>query len=322
MRATTRRRALLLALTAFAGYAPAASAHTGPPPAPGGMWSSWNVEPLLIVALVLGGWAYAVGVRLLWSRAGAGGGIACWRVACFAGGMFTLAVALISPLDGLSAALFSAHMAQHMLLILVAAPLLVLGAPGTALLWALPLDGRRGVGHWWQRRRALRALWHGGTRLDVAWAIAAAALWVWHAPAFYQAALRSEPVHVLEHTSFLLTSCLFWWALLRRGAHRRVNYGAGVVAVFAMALQGGALGALLTFSATPWYPAYAAHTAAYGLTALDDQQLAGLIMWIPAGVGYLLAACALFVAWLNAVEAEDRLREAAARPPSPSAFPR
>lgn len=234
--------------------------------------------------------------------------------------MLALVVALISPLDGLSAALFSAHMAQHMLLILIAAPLLVLGEPGTALLWALPLGGRRGVGHWWQRRRGLRAFWHGCSRLGAAWAIAVATLWAWHAPALYQAALRSEPVHVLEHASFLLTSGLFWWTLLRRGAHGRVNYGAGIVAVFAMALQGGALGALMTFSTAPWYPAYAASAARYGLSPLDDQQLAGLIMWIPAGVAYLLAACALFVAWLNAVEAEDRRLEAAGGPPSPGSL--
>ncbi len=231
--------------------------------------------------------------------------------------MAALVVALISPLDGLSAALFSAHMVQHMLLILIAAPLLVLGVPGTAFLWALPRAGRRAAGRWWLRRRGLGALWRGCSGLGPAWAIAVATLWAWHAPALYQAALRSEPVHVLEHASFLLTGCLFWWALLRRRAHGRVNYGAGVVAVFAMALQGGALGALMTFSTAPWYPAYAASTAPYGLSPLDDQQLAGLIMWIPAGVGYLLAACALFVAWLNAVEAEDRLREAAGRPPSP-----
>jgi len=309
-------------LLTFACYLPAVSAHVGPPPAPGGVWSSWNLEPFLLAVLVVGGWAYAVGVRVLWGRAGVGGGIEGWRVACFAGAMIALAVALISPLDGLSAALFSAHMAQHMLLILIAAPLLVLGAPGTALLWALPLGGRRNIGRWWRRQNTVRAAWHSCIRLEAAWAIAVATLWAWHAPALYQAALKSEPLHVLEHGCFLLTGCLFWWALLRRGRRGRINYGAGVVAVFAMALQGGALGALMTFSTSPWYPAYATSVARYGLSPLDDQQLAGLIMWIPAGVGYLLAACALFAAWLNAVAAEDRRREAGGRPPAPSPFPR
>src|SRR5579859_3128577 len=163
------RRAATLAALVFAVYAPAALAHTGPAPTPNSVWSSWSFEPLLLAVLVLAGWSYAVGVRVLWSRAGAGGGIERWRVACFAAGMLALVIALISPLDGLSAALFSAHMAQHMLLILVAAPLLMLGAPGTALLWALPLVGRRGVGRWWKQSRWARALWHACTRLGAAW---------------------------------------------------------------------------------------------------------------------------------------------------------
>jgi putative membrane protein len=316
MSASAVRRAVALALLAFTAYAPAAAAHTGPPPAPDNAWSSWNFEPVLLAALVLIAWAYTVGVRVLWSRAGAGGGIERWRVACFAAGMLALIIALISPLDGLGSALFSAHMAQHMLLILVAAPLLSLGAPGTALLWVLPLNGRRRMGRWWMRSAWARALWHACTRLGVAWAIATATLWAWHAPALYQAALKSESVHVLEHASFLFASCLFWWALARRGRRSRASYGVSIFAVFAMALQGGTLGALLTFSATPWYPVYAATTAPYGLSPLDDQQLAGLIMWIPAGVIYLLAACGLFVAWLSAAEAEERRREAQ-WPPAP-----
>lgn len=285
----------------------AASAHTGAPPAPHDLATAWNLQPLLLVVLIGGGWAYAVGVRLLWARAGVGRGVGRGRVAAFAGGMLTLIVALVSPLDALSGALFSAHMAQHLLLILLAAPLLALGEPETALLWALPRGGRRRVGHWWKRSGA-RAVWHALARLPVAWLVSVIALWAWHVPALYQAALGNEALHAAEHASFVLTAALVWWALLH-GKRGRPAYGAGVIAVFGLALQGGALGALMTFAAAPWYPAYAGSVAPWGLSPLDDQQLAGLIMWIPAGVTYLLAACLLFVGWLNAVEREDQARE-------------
>jgi len=126
----------------------------------------------------------------------------------------------------------------------------------------------------------------------VAWILHAAAIWIWHAPPLFQATLHSETVHTAQHLSFLFTGLLFWWALLR-GTENRRGRVAGVLYLFTTALHTNLLGALLTFSRRVWYPIYGASTAPWGLTPLEDQQLAGLIMWIPAGIAYLVAALAL-----------------------------
>jgi putative membrane protein len=294
-----------------------ALAHSGEPPAPHDLWTSWSWEPLVLLGIALSGWLYARGVWALWHRAGVGRGVPLWQAAAFMAGLLTVFVALISPMDGLSASLFSAHMAQHLLLILVAAPLLVLGNPLLPFLWALPRPWRRSVGGWWRSRR-LRAAWHLLTDPVVAWAVAAAALWVWHIPRLYDAALGSEGVHALEHGVFLGTALLYWWTVARSGRRGSLGYGAGLLSVFAMAVQSGALGALMTFASRPWYPAYAARTAAWGLTPLEDQQLGGLIMWVPAGAVYLLAAGLLFAGLLAQTERRMRLRERTAGPPGPA----
>jgi putative membrane protein len=134
----------------------------------------------------------------------------------------------------------------------------------------------------------------------IAWALHAAALWVWHMPLLFQATLTSELAHACQHLSFFGTALYFWWALLC-GHQKLQGYGVAVLAVFTTALHSSLLGALLTLAHTPWYAAYA-HTAAWGLTPLEDQQLGGLIMWIPAGAVYLLAALALSAEWLQAAE--------------------
>jgi cytochrome c oxidase assembly factor CtaG len=252
-------------------------------------------------------------VRILWQRAGAGRIVTRAQVAAFAAGMFVIAVALLSPIDALSGALFSVHMVQHTLLIAVAPPLLVLGSPGVPVLWALPRPARLRVVRGARRLRILQALRSVQHHPFIPWALAVVAFWAWHAPSTYQAALGNGFIHALEHASFVATSALFWWVLLERGPRRRRPYGAGVAYLVAMAVQGSMLGALLTVSSAAWYPAYATSAPQWGLTPLEDQQLAGLIMWIPAGVIYAIAAALLFVDWLHAVGAEQaRMEQTAA----------
>jgi len=123
-------------------------------------------------------------------------------------------------------------------------------------------------------------------------------LWVWHLPSLYTAALNSDAVHALQHFSFFATAVLFWWTVAQ-GRYGHGSYGAAAVYVFGTALQSGVLGALLTFSRRLWYPVYADHAAAWGLTALEDQQLAGLAMWVPAGVVFTAAGLACLAAWLR-----------------------
>jgi putative membrane protein len=124
---------------------------------------------------------------------------------------------------------------------------------------------------------------------------------MWHVPALFEAALHDETVHVVQHLGFFLTAALFWWALIH-GRYGRAGYGIGVAYVFATAMHTQILGALLTFGNRIWYPTHAART---GAAALDDQQLAGIVMWIPFGVIFVLIALALFAAWLG--EAERRV---------------
>jgi cytochrome c2 len=142
-----------------------------------------------------------------------------------------------------------------------------------------------------------------------AWLLHAVTLWIWHAPVLYQAALESQIIHLVQHGCFLGSALLFWWTVIH-GRHGQTGYGIAVVAMFTTAVHSSVLGALLTFTRSPWYPAYLEITAAWGLSPLEDQQLAGLIMWVPAGVIYVVASLLLFAAWLAEAERRVRHREA------------
>jgi len=257
-------------------------------------WWSW--EPLVIALLVISAGLYFVGSRRM-------GRVNKVHAAAFYGGWIALVIALVSPLDALGGILFSAHMAQHEVLMIVAAPLLVLGRPLVAMLWALPASWRVPVARAFQTRPIASAWWFL-TLPAVAVVVHAIALWVWHLPSLYEATLRSDGVHALQHTAFIVTAALFWWALVH-GRYGRLGYGAAVFYVFITSLHSGVLGALLTMSPNLWYPIYGKTTAAWGLDAMEDQQLAGLIMWVPAGVIFLVLGLALFIAWL--AEAERRV---------------
>lgn len=271
---------------------------------PDRLWAAWNLDPLVVVGLVAVAWAYARGVRILW-RGGRGRGISVPRAAAFGVGLSAVTVALVTPVEAMAEALLAAHMLQHVLLVMVAAPLLVLGAPLLPLSLALPRGVRR-VLRRWQGRRWMAAVTGALTAAVPAWMIGVSVLWAWHVPVLYQAALRSEWVHAAEHASLLATALLFWWVPLGASGRSRLAPGADVLYVFTGGLQGAALGALFTFSAVPFYPAYASSAAAWGLGPLQDQQLAGVIMWIPSGVVYLVAASGLFVRWIRASEEETR----------------
>ncbi len=218
----------------------------------------------------------------------------------FGGGLLAIAFALLSPLDAAAERSFAAHMTQHLVLILVAAPLLVLGRPLLPAIWTLPPSWRRRGGRWWAGVPAVRVGLAAMTAPSVVWIAHAAALGFWHIPVAYAWALRYEPVHAAEHASFLVTGCLFWWVVLQPTGRRRLGYGAAIVYVATFAAVMGVYAALLTFARTPWYVAQAVPAWGAGLTALEDQQLAGLIMWIPGGVVYLAAVGLCFARWLEA----------------------
>lgn len=284
----------MLRIAAFApllvGVAPA-HAHD----AAGAMRAAWDPEPWLVIALLVAAALYAVGCTRLWRRAGPGRGIPRGAAARFWSGWVALAAALASPVDTLAASLFSMHMVQHELLMVVAAPLLVTGRPLEAWTWALPARWRGPLAAF-ARARGARATWAGLVHPVGAWIAHALALWAWHVPAFFEASLASRGIHELQHASFLGTALLLWWSILGRGA--RHSDAASLGSLFTTMLHTGALGALLTFAPTVWYPTYAA-AGAFGLAPLEDQQLGGLVMWAPGGLAYLVAGLAIVASWLR-----------------------
>jgi cytochrome c oxidase assembly factor CtaG len=225
----------------------------------------------------------------------------------FAGGWLALFVALISPLHSWGRVLFSAHMTQHEVLMLVAAPLLVLGRPLIAFMWAIPMSWARQLGAI-TRLSWFAATWRVITVPLFAWLIHAIALWVWHIPMLFDAVLNNELIHSLQHISFLFSAILFWWALVH-GGRGWMGYGAALLYVFTTSLHSGLLGAFLTFSSTLWYPGYNSLTRSWGLTPLEDQQLGGLIMWIPAGLVYVIAGLALLAGWIQQSERSAHSRD-------------
>ena len=226
--------------------------------------------------------------------------------AAFALGWVVLAVAMLPPLDALAIERFSVHMIQHELMMLVAAPLIIVGRPLSTCLWGLPGRWRLSLGRAFQAKPAgavLRLL----SAPVAAWALHGLAIWIWHVPALYDAAVRNEATHALQHATFVSTAALFWWGLVY-GRYGRAGYGAAVFFVFTTVVHTGLLGAILTLAEVPLYEAYLTPAAARGLDPVADQQLAGLVMWIPAGIILTLVGIALFAAWIG--EAERRQRAA------------
>ena len=266
--------------------------------------SEWEFAPLVVVPLAVTAVLYAAGLLRLWRRAGVGRGISRWAATSFAAGWLTLVVSLVSPMAWLSEILFSVHMTQHTLLLLVAAPLLTFGHPVLAWMWALDRGPREAVAHAFRGPRTVGA-WHAVTAPLSVFLIQALALWLWHIPSWYEAALHSDLIHAFEHICLVLAGSLFWWAMVN-GRYGRSGYGLGVLYVFLTAIHSSALGALLTVAPSVWYGEYARQAAAWRIDALADQQLAGLLMWIPAGVIFIVFGLALLAAWLG--ESERRVR--------------
>jgi putative membrane protein len=283
------------------------SFHPQPPVTPDDLWRSWNLEPSILIPIALTLFIYLWGMRNVWQRAGTWHGIDRRRLLAFFGALLALFVAFVSPLDALSEVLFSAHMVQHMLLILMAAPLLVMSDFPVAFLWALPRAWSQTLGYRFKQSQPISRAWHAINSPFFAWILFTLSFWVWHASTPYESALENEAVHTLEHIGFIFTAVLFWWVLLKPSRQKHIHYGMAIIYLFAAVLQSGILGALMTFADRPWYPYYATLVIPWGLTPLQDQQLAGLIMWIPGGAVLTLLTIGFFAAWLRALEERSGL---------------
>ena len=294
---------------AFAAWSGLALGHGQGPHAAAG---HWNWLPGQTGWLLFACTFYAVGCWRMQRARNLRKVLGPGRAASFAAGMLTLFLALISPLDALADQLFAAHMTQHLLLMIVAPPLLVSGRPVLVWLWAFPLSRRRDIGRWWNRAGRLRALQGFLMRPLTIWLLASAALWLWHVPRLYDWALSNELVHVVEHLCFFLTSLAFWTLVVEPYDADRPNPGLAIVAVVTFALHSGLLGALLAFAPAPLYRT---HNLSFpALSPLEDQQIAGLIMWIPASLVYLAALSLLFVDWLARAGKPLKQRRGSSKP--------
>lgn len=283
-----------------------ADAETGEAPVTPANWShAWSWEMGIVLPLVLSAVLYFLGHMRILRRNRRNPAVRPWQALCFWLGWLSLVVALVSPLHELGEALFSAHMAQHEILMVVAAPLLALSRPLVTFLFALPFAWRKRIGRW-TRSSTVRNTWRFITGALVVWVIQAVTLWAWHIPAFYQATLNNDGIHALQHTMFLVSALLFWYALIY-GRYGRLGYGTAFILVFTTALHSSLLGAVMTVARTVWYPIYNGRTAPWGLSPLQDQQLGGLIMWIPSGIVLVIAGLALFAGWISEAERRQSL---------------
>lgn len=293
--------------------------------APSDLAGSWTFEPALLAMLALAAFVYGRGRARLGRRIARTGETR--RAVAFYGGLVVLAAALMSPLDALASTLFSGHMAQHLLLMVVAAPLLVYARPTAALVAGLPAGGRdlvrrsglRGPNaQSGLRGSRLRGTAHALANPVVVWIVGTLALWAWHMPVLYEAALAHEPLHVLEHGSFLGAAVLFWSVVFASGTRRGRPRPVAIVLVFASGVQSSALGAVLLFASSPLYSVHAAGARVWDVSHLGDQQLAGALMWSPPALLYIVVMGWLLVRWFDEMEtsAPDRL-VAPARPAWP-----
>lgn len=274
---------MLTSTSLFAATTEAASRSTA------WTWSPYIIIPLFAVALM-----YVMGLLQMRRR---GAKLHTFSILCFASGWLSLFLALDSPVHEISEQLFWVHMTQHEILMLVSAPLLILSQPAVPFFFAVPERWRVPIANI-GKARIIERTWLLVSAPLAAWMLHAIALWAWHAPRLFDATLQSEWMHAAQHLSFFGTALLFWWTLVHKHAGR-LGYGGGILFVFTTAVHTSVLGALLTFSPHAWYAPYAHTASLWGLTALQDQQIGGLIMWIPAGTLLTVVALVLLAKWMS-----------------------
>jgi len=217
-------------------------------------------------------------------------------------GLLLLAIALMSPIDVLSAQLFTMHMVQHLFLVMIIPPLLLLANPLPYWLWGLPKNARLAGGRLFSRQSRLRSILKKATGPGFVWLAFVIVYWGWHDPNAYQWALRSAFAHDLEHFSFFLVSMLFWWHVVGAGPkiHRPLSPFARSGYALSAIPPNMLAGLAFAFAVTPIYPYYEAMPRLWGLSVMEDQRIAGLVMWVPGSMMFLLAALIIVARWLQA----------------------
>jgi putative membrane protein len=295
---------LIAAALAF----PAAVAAHGPvpadPPTLANLVLGWRFDPVVGSGLILAGVAWLLLVARV-GRVHPDHPVPLRRTAAFLGGLFAIAIALLSGIERYDTTLFSIHMVQHLLLMLVAAPLLALSAPVTQLLRAAPPA--------W-RRRIVAGLHSGPVSVlghpVVAWVAFTLVLWVSHFSPVFDVALENQLVHETEHAAFLGAGLLFWWPVVGADpARRRLSYPVRALYLLLQMPPSSFLGMLITFANAPLYPHYATLGSPYGMDPLADQQLAGGIMWLAGDVVFIGAILLVVAAWMRHEERDTSAAE-------------
>ena len=264
--------------------------------------TAWSFDPLVVIGVLVSGGLYWRGWRKLRRKSKATAHVR--EAECFGLGLALLLIALCSPIGTYDQQLFSAHMVEHLLLTIGAPPLLLLGKPLLPVLWGLPDAERRGAALLLAPSNALAQI--GGKLAEprIALTLFVGSFAVWHVPTFYDAAQGPNVIHYLEHAVFFTTALLFWWPVIHPSGGSRTLSKVAAIAYFSVPMfESTLIGALLTFATRPFYATYALAPRITSLSAVDDQQLAGLIMWIPGGLVYVAAILWLLASLLR--EEED-----------------
>ena len=261
------------------------------------------------IPVAIAAWFYARGLQRWTTRSREH---PWWKTAFYFTGIALLVIALESPIDSLAEDYFSFHMVQHEILMMLAVPAILLGAPTTPSLRGMPRWLRLGVIRRLARQRSVRFAYRWITHPAVAIGMMSAVLWLWHlAPGWYDAALEHPVIHDVEHFSMTAVAVLFWWNVIDpKPLRSRLGYIPRVLYVFAASVPQQFLAAMLALSSHPLYQSYQHVTGPIPLSPLDDQQLGGLIMWVPGGFLYLAAMGIVFAVWARKSEEAQRALEA------------
>ena len=268
----------------------------------------WRLDVLLV--LMSGGVTYTLGWWRLRRLTQTPRLAQTWRLACYWLGLLSIALALLSPIDALSTQLFFMHMLQHLLLVMIAPPLLLLANPFPFVMWGLPHPWRRPVGSFFQAQGLLRRGLHRLAWPGLALLIFVAVLWGWHYPPAYDAALRNETIHDLEHLTFFITALLYWWRVIpaKPSLFPPTALESRIAFLLFTVPWNMLLGVWLTFASQPVYPHYTTVPRLWGLSVLQDQMFGGVIMWVPGSMMYVVAAVVLVWQILQRDDVDDDSR--------------
>ncbi len=298
-----RRTILLIVPIALLSLPGAAVAHGGAAPMPElpGLFREWTLDPLPLIAMIAAAGAYLGATRRV-NRSHPANPQPAHRSWLFLGGLAALSVALLSPIEAYEGSLFSVHMIQHMLLELVAAPLLLAGAPITLALRVASSSVRR-----WLLAVLQSRVVHVVSFPVIAWVLFAAVNWGWHFSALYDQALENQALHYFQHATFLGAALLFWWPIVRADPSPwRLPHPVRLLYLFLALPQNSFLGVALMSAPTVLYPHYVTNPRGWGLSPIEDQALGGGIMWVVGDLFFLAAMMLVVMSWMRH---EDRRTE-------------